>query len=624
FDVFVSKDGKKFYQTASMQKLMPGEKSQSDFKQYFYLDESGTAWVYPFAVAVNADARYIGVTITGDTDAVFADEMAVMAATSSEQKNPEFNQAYHGTAEDFLMKGIIVSPRIGKLVISTNVATPNSLTIQDMRDKASTKKPAQLVMELPEGISLTSSKPAKQEKITLNGMPYTRLTMPVPVLGKRAQTEMLFFKASKQPDAEAKANFYVLCNGETPVKQSVPVELIAIPEVKPELKRLHISLAWMQENLALDWPDFFADWRKLGFNSVSCFPRNWNTRNQAEYQSFLNSARDKGFAVVMNESPFHVMAKGHKPGEELFSQIPGKENSNLCPSYRGNFYAGEMERVAENVKKTKPDYVFWDVECWYNGANEAQKCSRCKTEQQASGKPMDEFLKDKGTETFKDLYAAVKKGSAGGKMPIVASYNHHAEKPVHHLIVDFNRIYPQYVKYAQPSLYVAGRALDVHDTIRANYKLTKSKNIIPWLSAGTYGEFEPKKMEPMILEALLNGACGITYYWYGDFDTPLDFYYHAKALAEIAPYENLIMDGEVLEPAGSNKQLTYSGIKNGNEMLLLIGNYANAPEETIFKAPFSKVIEIKDLRSGKNISSDNNISLNVPKGDIRLLYIKGL
>ena len=623
FDVFVSKDGKKFYQTASMQKLMPGEKSQSDFKQYFYLDESGAAWVYPFALSVNADARYIGVTITGDTDAVFADEMAAMAATSSEQKNPEFNQAYRGPAEDFLMKGIIVSPRIGKLAVSTNVATPNSLTIQDMRDKASTKKPAQLVMELPEGVTLTSSKPAQQEKITCNGTPYVRLTMPLPVLGKRAQTEMLFFKASKQPAAGANAIFYVLCNGEEPVKQSVPIELLAIPEVKPELKRLHISLAWMQENMALEWPEFFNDWRKLGFNSVACFPRNWNARNQAEHQNFLNSARDQGFAVVMNESPFHVMEKGHKPGEELFSQIPGKENSNLCPSYRGKFYAGEMERVAENVKKTKPDYVFWDVECWHNGASEAEKCSRCKAGQQASGKSMDEFLKDKGTETFKDLYATVKKGSSGGKMPVVASYNHHAEKPVHHLIVDFNRIYPQYVKYAQPSLYVAGRALDIHDSVRKNYQLLKKKTIIPWLSAGCYGEFAPYKMEQMVLEALLNGACGITYYWYGDFDTPLDFYYHAKALAEIAPYENLIMDGEVLEPTGSNKQLTYSGIKNGNEMLLLIGNYANAPEETIFKAPFSKVIEIKDLRTGKNIHPDNNISLNVPKGDIRLLHIKG-
>ena len=147
--------------------------------------------------------------------------------------------------------------------------------------------------------------------------------------------------------------------------------------------------------------------------------------------------------------------------------------------------------------------------------------------------------------------------------------------------------------------------------------------IIPWLTAGTYGEFEPYKLEQMILEALLNGACGITYYCYTDFDTPLDFYYHAKALAEIAPYEDLIMDGEILEPSGSNQQLTYSGIKRGNEMLLLVGNYRNAPGNTAYTAPFANVTQIKDLRSGKVLPAANPIKLDVPEGGIMLLYITG-
>jgi len=623
FDVFVSKDGKNFYQTASMQKLMPGEKAQSDFKKYFYLDEVGAAWVYPFQLGVKADARYVGVTITGDSDFVFADEMAVMEATPAGRKSTEFNQAYKGTPEDFLTKGIIVKPRINKLVISANVATPNSLMIRDMRDSAAAKKPAQLVMELPAGITLESPRPASLKNITVNGMNYTRITLPLPVMRKRAQTEMLFFKAESQPAPGADAIFYLLCDGEPSVKQVTTVEVIAIPEVKPALKRLHVSLAWMTESSAREWPGFFDVWGKLGFNAVACFPRNWNAESAAEWQKFLDTARGKGFAIVMNESPFHVMAKDHKSGEELFSQIEAKKNSNLCPSYRGKLYAAEMERVAENVKKTRPDYVFWDIECWYNGAMEAAQCSRCKAEQQASGKPMDEFLKDKGTGSFKDLYQAVQKGSSGNKMPAVASYNHHAEKLLHQLIVDFNQIYPQYVNDAQPSLYVAGRAEDVHNSIRANYKLLKTRKIIPWLTAGTYGEFEPYKLEQMILEALLNGACGITYYCYADFDTPLDFYYHAKALAEIAPYEDLIMDGEVLEPTGSNKQLTYSGIRKGGEMLLLIGNYQNTPGSTTYSAPFATVTQIKDLRSGKVLPVENPIKLDVPKDGIMLLYIAG-
>jgi hypothetical protein len=153
--------------------------------------------------------------------------------------------------------------------------------------------------------------------------------------------------------------------------------------------------------------------------------------------------------------------------------------------------------------------------------------------------------------------------------------------------------------------------------------LIKEKKIIPWLSAGCYGEFEPYKMEQMILEALMNGANGITYYCYYDFDTPMDFYYHAKALAEIAPYEDLIVDGKILEPEGSNKGLTYSGIKKGDEMLLLIGNYKRTAPETEIKLPFNDILEIKDLRNGKTIKSQNPLRITVSKGDIILYWIKG-
>lgn len=208
-------------------------------------------------------------------------------------------------------------------------------------------------------------------------------------------------------------------------------------------------------------------------------------------------------------------------------------------------------------------------------------------------------------------------------MPVVASYNHHAAVPVHLLVVDFNQIYPKYVKQAQPSLYVAGRAQYVHDSIRKNYHLMKNKAILPWLSAGTYGEVEPFTMEQMVLEALLNGACGITYYCYEDFDTPLDFYYHAKALAEVAPYEDLIVDGQVLNPTGSNKDLTYSGVKKGSEMLLLIGNYQKVNNtSTTVELPLDSVSQIKDLRSGQLLKAEKTLSIEVPPGEIRLLYLK--
>jgi hypothetical protein len=624
FELFVSKDGKKFYRTASMQKLMPGEKSQSDLERFFYLGENGESYVYPFVLKANADARYIGIKVTGETAAIFSDELAVIEAVPMQIASSEYNTAYNKPSQILYTDGFIVKPRIGKLVIGKNILVPNLLSVEDMSGRKNSRPKIKLVIEAPPQVTLVKPDSVKT-LVTINGKQYNRWTLPLQwIHAKRPIGEMLFFTTSGKLPDDATATFYVDYPGVKLIKSTVPVKAIEFPIVTPQLKRLHISLAWFGTGHAIQWPGFLKEWKKLGFNAVACFPRYWGKRT-AEMTDFLDKARKGGYKVVMNESPFHVMTKPFrkKLGAEIFSRTPDGKSKNVCPSYRGQYHKKEMERVAENVRKSRPDYVFWDIEIWSRGAREASRCSRCKAGQQQSGKPMEEYLRFEGKKSFSDLYAAVRKGSKNSRMPIVASYNHHAAVPVHHHVADFNLIFPAYVQQAQPSLYVVGRALDVHNSIRKNYQLTQSRNIVPWLTAGTYGEFEPYKMEQMILEALLNGATGITYYWYGDFDTALDFYYHAKALAQIAPYEDLIMDGKVFEPTGSNTELTYSGIKKGNEILLLIGNYANATPETVFVTPFSKVTQVKDLRSGKDIKLTANLELEVPRGDIRLLYIKG-
>jgi hypothetical protein len=624
FELFVSKDGENFYRTVSMQKLMPGEKSQSDLKRFFYIDELGKAYVYPFVLQADADARYIGIKIYGDADAVFSDELAVIKAEAPQVASANYNQAYNKPSTALHTDGFIIRPRIGELVIAENMVVPNSLLVEDMTGKKKSRPNINLIIETPPQVALIKPESVKTEAM-VNGKKCIRWTTPMKWgHSKRPLSDPLFFTVSGKITADATATFYVDYPGVKVIKTTVPVRAIEFPVVTPRLKRLHISLAWMGIRPSEYWPGFLDVWKKLGFNAVSCFPRYWKDKTVGK-QAFLAKARKDGYKVVMNESPFHMMQKPFrkKPGAEIYSQMPDGKSKNVCPSYRGQYHIKEMERVAGNVRKSQPDYIFWDIEIWYKGAREAAKCSRCKAGQKKSGKPMEEYLRFQGRQAFADLYAAVEKGSAGGKTPIVASYNHHAAKPVHHLVTDFNLLYPDYIKQAQPSLYVAGRALDVHNSIRKNYQLMKSRNIVPWLSTGTYGELEPHKVEQMVLEALMNGATGITYYWYGDFDTSLDFYYHAKALAEIAPYEDLIMDGKVIEPTGSNSAMTYSGIRKGNEMLLLIGNYAKTDPETVFVVPFSKVTTVKDLRSGKKLNSTANLKINVPRGDIRLLHIKG-
>ena len=122
----------------------------------------------------------------------------------------------------------------------------------------------------------------------------------------------------------------------------------------------------------------------------------------------------------------------------------------------------------------------------------------------------------------------------------------------------------------------------------------------------------------------MNGAMGITYFQASDFyDSPLDFYYHAKALAEIQPYEDLVLDGAVTEITVSNKDFTYSMLAKDKEIILLVGNYKGAKPGTIVNLPF-KAKKVLDLRGGEKVQvKGNELFFKVPKDEIRLFYIKG-
>lgn len=622
FTVYVSKDGEKFYPASSMIKLNQGERDLSDFKKNYYLEENSIAYVYPFEFDVNAEARYVCLTFYGTSSSVFADELAVMQGRSNLSS---FNHAYNNVCEKIYTSGIVVKPRINTLGLIDGVRAPSAIQINDMRNAEQQKKVTRIAIELPVGINLTTPKPVSVTPVRRNNLEYNKFIIEEnntglckPVIGG------LFFEVNKKLAPNAFAVFYAECEGVPSIESSLPITVVDKIQEFPPLKRLHSSLAWTSDTEQQTWPDFLVNWRMLGFNAVSTFPRYWSDSTKNKNQKFLFEAKKMGFKVVMNESP-DWMEVGAKDGAEVFSQIPGAKNRNLCPSYRGAEYQKEMARIYKNIGDAKPDYIFWDIECYANGATEAAQCTRCSQAWKKSGKAMGQFLKDLGVSFNGDLYRLVEKYAreSNTKIPIVASYDRHASPPEYALIDDFNLLYPKYLKYSQPSLYISGNAQEVHDAVRAEYRILKNRDILPWLTAGCYGEFEPYKIEQMVLESFLNGSIGVTYYCYGDFDSALDYYYHAKAIAEIAPYEDLIADGEILEPKGSNDKMTYSGIKKGDEMLFLIGNYSRTSEETTFTPPFTKIIRVKNLRSNQEIKPAQELKIKVPKGDIALFWIKG-
>ena len=620
FEVYVSKDGKNYYRTALLQKLAESDQALSDFKQNYYIPERGKAIVYPFEFEINAEARYVAFTIASAAGGLFTDELAVMEGNP---KKAGFNAAYKTDSMPFYTEGVLIRPKINEFVLAKNIITPTFFTYCDMRTPSQKKSPMMLELDLPEGV-IAVTKGVKEEKYTdKNGQKRVKLTAKVaPRPWSGTMLKELFFKVTKEIPAGSKAYFTSYSEGVEPIKQVFPFRTVEIAPV-PTLKRIHVSLAWMGDQEARAFPEFFKSWKTLGFNAVNGFPRYFDAPTQPQREAFFKEVRRQGMKVVMTDSPIHAMPGKGKKGHEMNCLV--NDVVAVCPSYTGEFHKKEADRIRDCVVKSKPDYIFFDIEAFYSSHATAKRCPRCIAAMKAAGMTsMDAFTKKIVAEKIADFQNAVKLGAeqAGIKCPPIGLYGRGPGKiDRSQLVMDWDQLYPRSITISQPSLYVGERPWLVQERIRMTHKLMKNRDIIPWLTAGTYGDIRPQFVEYIALETLLNGGGGFTYYAYWDFDNALDYAHMANALRMIAPYEDLIMDGELVEIKVNG--VDTSAIRKGNEMLLLVGNYRQPDMNVTVALPFNKVEVIKDLRNGETFKPAKSIKLSVPRSDIRLLYVKG-
>lgn len=611
--VYVSKDGKKFYKASTLTKLSPGEAEQSDSVHSFFLPETGRSFVYPFELAVHADARYIGLSIKGQSHAVFLDELAVMQA---ETKDGSFNTVYQAAPEKFNMDNLEISHRLGVLAVSSNIITPNRFIIKDMRPIRNSGN-LQVEFDLPQGIELIGAK----GEDAAGGRKIFKISM-----ANAMETSSLYFKVTGDfPGGKQWAKLRCSSGEWVSDTETLPVQIVHIPEVK-RFDALNISLVWMGEGTALGYPDFFNAWSKLGFNGVGTYPRRWRSEKlRMEARQFIDEARGHGYNILMISPIYSYMGGNDAPGQqsEIFSVFSGERKSKaLCPSYRGEFYRKEIDNLVDDVEKSRPDYVFLDIECWYNGAKEAPFCLRCLEGQKKSGLTMPEFLNRCGTENIRDAVLAVR-NNYKGKQPQFGIYGARPEEKFYVGIYDFNQFYPEYVQFTQPARYVGGNALATRNTVIVNRKLLGNNKQVPWITPGTYGKYPPHRLEFQIIETLMNGAGGFCYFHFGDFDSPLVFFYHAKALELLRPYENLLENGEFLfELECDNPAVSVTGVRHGNTMLLSAGNYREGKEETTITLPEGKIRQIEDIRdNGEFQASGSRLSFRAPKDNLRLFKI---
>jgi hypothetical protein len=287
--------------------------------------------------------------------------------------------------------------------------------------------------------------------------------------------------------------------------------------------------------------------------------------------------------------------------------------------YRGKYFQAEVKRLADDAALVQPDTIFLDIEWFKNVIPESKNDPRVIAAWKKSGKEWQSFVNDIGTEILKTAVDAIRKAAPDKKIA-VGLYDSDPTNAVYDGFFEWKQLYPNIIDIANPSLYVQGRVPVVRGRVRFDYDAMQVKQIIPVLSAGTYGEFDPALMEPMVLESILNGSRGVSYYQYGDFDSA-DYYYHAKALAELAPYQTLLQNGKPIDYKGDNPNLQYTCFADDKEALLIVSNYAGEANGKVnLKLPIASASKV--LLNGKILPIDNNtISLEVPPGAFRLIDV---
>lgn len=629
-EFLASVDGKQYYSLQKMVKFNPAERKQADGITGFYYPEEGKAYMVPLVSRIPVRARYVALRIT-PISSLFVDQISVLKAAPVDRLNDLKSLPQAEVYTD----GLVITPRHRPFVVTTNIATPNWLTVLDNTGLDPTKEKLGFRLELPQGLQLLPNRSPEFREVTSTDAG-TRAYEFI-YNGKLINGSFgpLWIEKNGSVPARPIVKFTGLVQGNDSHLIESPLQLVEIPEVAP-INGLDVSLAWMGDTTEQEWPNFLRDFRKMGFSYVSTFPRyfskdkngQWNAYSQKNLD-FLQQARQAGYKILYNESPFHMMwdtiQADLKAGRledaeasQIFTQVDGNRGKHLNILYRGKYFKNEIKRVAELAALVQPDHIYHDIEFWDGPVSESKTDPRVIDAWKASRKEWTDFVTDIGAEVLKELNAAARLAVPQKKI-IIGTYNSDPKNNIYNSIFRFDKIYPDIVDIAQPSLYVQGRSQLVSERIRFDYDAMQKKDIIPWLSAGTYGEFDPKFIEPMILESILNGALGVTYYWFGDFD-PMDFYYHSKALFSLAQYETLLKNGKPTAYEADNSDLHYRAFTSDKEALVLVENFSGTSNTKVnLKSPVSSSKKIFVDNKFLTLNNDT-VSIDVPPNEFRLIY----
>ncbi|MBT3375281.1 MAG: hypothetical protein HN742_23275 [Lentisphaerae bacterium] len=549
-------------------------------------DSGDDVYIYPIVVeADNARMRYVVLQFEMDGNWLASDELAVLAG---EGQGSDISQR---PRTELQTRDVWVRSDEPEYPVVPDVAFPLWLRQTDLRpDNA--KLFVRYEFRVPEGVTLTAPPyfgPQKAEPGVL-AYRYGRG-------GNSIRIGPLFIQGIPSGDGVMEIRA-IGKNAEAQPWQQVRLRPAELPPPF-RLKRLSASIGWMVDRQQALWPDFEVAYARLGFNTVPTFPRAWASRalkeglpvetvrqspdpgSLSEGGRRLKRLRELGYRVVYMESPIHSVNWRHpEDAKEFKCQIPGNvpREPSFCPSYRGQYFEEEIQRIADHALMVGPhEYVLWDWEIAGSGMWLGKRCTRCQAAFKASGLEWEAFVKRQTLEILDALNAAVRDGFAakGWTPPELGMYN---QDTVETYCGVFDFLQDKRLELQSPSLYVGDDPGAVHDRIRAARERGGNNRIIPWLTTGTYGRVRPVSSRVMVWETLLNGAGGVTYFCFADFN-PAHTLEVSRALAAVAPLEDVIADGtpahgEIRVHPGS---IRHSAMRIGKHGGLLLANPGAEP-----------------------------------------------
>ena len=501
------------------------------------------------------------------------------------------------------------------ILVANNVVVPNWFRLGAPPGKIKRLRPV-YYLDVPEGINLlwAGSDPIgrgrhigaavyrvkKGNPVEHNGAPYQRFEIMFDMVHPAQKSFGPVYFTSTLPDESESVLYYgATWRGGSQDAQKLQLITRRFPEPGPP-RRLHTSVGWMLATNGMAWPGFFEAYSRLGFNAVALNGL-YERGIKRDLVAYAAKVRAKGLKLVYNDSPFHRIRRARET-DSLISGVsaPG----DICPAYRGRLYLEEIERVADMVQLLKPDFAFWDIECFKRGAYAGltKQCQRCNDYVVRSGKGTREAMVSLGTSVAHDMHQAIKHKTSS--VPLTGMYNTRT-RFAYQDIFDFDHMYKNGVDFAQPAFYDCLKRKEMGISLRSMRTIQQNGKIIPWLHPGTIRDYPSPWMYDGVLEVFGSGLMGLSWCGFRDMEAE-DFYYFALAMQAVKPVEEVLAGGEPLNGITSgNPRVAVSGICTDTECVLLLSDYSSRPFTGLVSVFFPHVLpgNIWDLAQMKRVAS---------------------